>query len=150
MDFIVPGFQFLFLLLFLVPAIFFLVTQYNTLKSIKPQNRHMSPGEVWLQLIPVFNLIWQFVVVTRIANSIQKELEEPAFSFETNNQTISTGEKPTYGIGLAYCILICASITPMFGGVFGLAGMICWIIYWVKLSGYKSQIQRKNMTASVL
>lgn len=130
MDFIVPGFQFLFLLLFLVPAIFFLVTQYNTLKSIKPQNRHMSPGEVWLQLIPVFNLIWQFVVVTRIANSIQKELEEPAFSFETNNQTISTGEKPTYGIGLA--------------------GMICWIIYWVKLSGYKSQIQRKNMTASVL
>ena len=34
----------------------------------------MRPGQVWLQLIPLFGQVWQFVVVTRIAGSIQKEI----------------------------------------------------------------------------
>lgn len=42
----------IFFIVFVVVAILFLLTQHNTLKAIQPQNRAMSPGEVWLQLIP--------------------------------------------------------------------------------------------------
>lgn len=110
-----PLFIFLFLLLFLIPAIFFLITQQNTLKAIQLQNRSMSPGEVWLQLIPVFNLVWQFVVVRRIADSIRKELNSnTTFSFEENQDhtMYEGGERPTYQIGIAYCILITLSVIP--------------------------------------
>jgi hypothetical protein len=48
---------------YLVALILFLIAQQNTLEAIQPQNRKMQPGEMWLQLIPLFNLIWQFIVV---------------------------------------------------------------------------------------
>jgi heme/copper-type cytochrome/quinol oxidase subunit 2 len=88
----------------LIPGIFFLLTQQNTLKEIHPQNRTMSPGEVWLQLIPLFNIVWSFIVVSRIAESLKRELASQAsFSFETSadNSPYQTEEKPTYQIGMA-------------------------------------------------
>ena len=60
-------------LLFLTPAVFFLLTQQNTLKAIRRENRRLRPGLVWLQLIPIFNFCWMFVVVTRVADSLYKE-----------------------------------------------------------------------------
>jgi len=53
-------------------VMYFLITQQNTLKAIQQQNRLMRPGEVWLQLIPLFGIVWQFIVVTRISDSIRR------------------------------------------------------------------------------
>ncbi|HXO77679.1 MAG TPA: hypothetical protein VN824_20640, partial [Puia sp.] len=61
------------LLAFVTIGVFFILAQYNTLKNISLANREMHPGQVWFQLIPIFNLYWQFVVVTRIADSLLKE-----------------------------------------------------------------------------
>ncbi|SRR5215203_1959020 len=84
--------QFLFLGLFLIPAIFFLLTQQNTLKAIQPHNRAMSPGQVWLQLIPIFGMIWQFFVVSKISDSLRRELaaRNTTFSFEESSNTVVT------------------------------------------------------------
>ena len=133
-------------LLVLLPFIFFFITQQNTLKTIRPENRSMAPGEVWLQLIPLFGLVWQFIVVTRIANSIQKELgSDTNFSFEQENQLdYSNTPRPTYGIGIAYCSLSCCAIIPMLGPLASIAGLICWIIYWIKLSEYKGKIEMRR------
>ena len=134
--------------LLLIPFILFLVTQQNTLKAIQPQNRSMQPGEVWLQLIPLFGMVWQFIVVTKIADSIQRELaSEASFSFEQQNPSYEYNPylpKPTYGIGLAYCILGCCSLIPVIGGLPALAALVCWIIYWVQLSEQKNKIQMRN------
>lgn len=139
-----------FAFIFIVPAIFFLITQQNTLKAIQVQNRTISPGQVWLQLIPLFGVVWQFIVVSRIADSIQKELAaDHSFSFEQPQAApvYDSGPKPTYSIGLAYCILFCCSIIPLLGTLASLAGLVCWIIYWVKLSEYKSKLQLKSYAA---
>jgi hypothetical protein len=112
----------------------------------------MSPGEVWLQLIPLFNLVWQFVVVSRIAKSIQKELSaDNRISFEQQEQNLiayQEGPKPTYNVGLAMCILNLCSIIPVLGSFALFAGLICFIIYWIQLSSYKNQIISKNYMAS--
>lgn len=132
-------------LLFLVPAIFFLITQQNTLKSIQPQNRMMQPGQVWLQVIPLFNFVWQFIVVSRISQSIEKELSsEGLFSFEERGETpVVVEAKPTYGIGIAYCILYCCMMLPLIKGLAVIPLIVCWIVYWVKLAGYKKRIQQR-------
>lgn len=57
------------LLAFIVPAILFVLTQYNTLKAIRPENRLLAPGLVWLEFIPFFGQVWQFTVVSRITGS---------------------------------------------------------------------------------
>lgn len=140
--------QFLFLALFIIPAIFFILTQQNTLKAIQPENRMMSAGQVWLQLIPLFGLAWQFFVVIKISDSLRKELtmRNNIFSFESQpaDAFLRTQPKPTYQIGLAYCILMCCSVImpTLLKGLLALAGMICWVIYWVQLSNYKKEISQ--------
>lgn len=133
--------------LFLIPIIFFLIAQQNTLKSIQPDNRLMEPGVVWLQLIPFFGIVWQFIVVSRISDSLKKEFN----SWANDNSILGDSDllnlddrRPTYNIGLAYCILFCCSIVPLLGLFASLAGFVCWIVYWVKLSEYKSKITQRG------
>lgn len=138
---------FFILLIGLIPMVFFLLTLQNTLKAIQPRNRAMQPGEVWLTLIPLFGAVWQFIVVSRIADSIEREIAtENTFSFEQdpNYPTGSYGSKPTHNIGIAYCVLFCCGIIPLIGWLSTLAGLVCWIIYWVQVSEYKNRIMRKN------
>jgi len=137
----------LFFLGLIIVGIFFLIEQQNILKAIQPENRLMRPGEVWLQLIPLFGLVWQFIVVIRISESIQRE-----FASWQNDNIIGLPDaqvahvlntRPTYDIGLAVCILNCCWWIPILGNLAAIAGVICWIIYWTKLVEYRKKIQRK-------
>jgi hypothetical protein len=149
--------QLLLLLALIIPAIFFMLTQQNTLKALKPGNRLMKPGLVWLQIIPLFGQVWQFFVVSRIARSIKKEIasrqDDSILGFSDIAAVEERGKLPTFTIGITYCILICMSLTNGFfphlstgiGLIFGfcsLTGMICWIIYWVQLAEYKRKLKR--------
>lgn len=124
--------------LILIPKIFYLITLQSTLASISPENRKMPPAHVWLLLIPLFSLVWHFFVIKSIAesitaeaNSLGKKLAEPM---------------PAYNIGLAMCILNCLFIVPGVNFVTSIAGLVCWIIYWVKISDYKKVLTTEKMT----
>jgi hypothetical protein len=161
--------QLLAFLLFLVPAVLFLLAQQNTLKIIRRENRELHPALVWLQLIPVFNFFWMFIVVTRIADSLSKEsaaLQDNSILGVPDMDAVKgIGQRPTYKIGMTYCVLylllplmiICANLfggeggttdevertLPFSFGALSLAAMTCWIIYWVKLAA-----QKRKLTAS--
>jgi len=124
------GFSLFFLVLFLIPGIFFLLTLQNTLKAISDENRRMPPANVWLLFIPLFNIVWQFIVVDKISQSIAAECARLNLPVKE--------DKPTYGIGLAWNICNCISIIPIVGG---LAALITFIIYWVKVAEYKKLIK---------
>lgn len=137
--------ELLFLALFFVPAVLFLLTQKRTIRLIQPRNRRIGPGEVFLQLIPLFGMVWQFFVVTRLSDSIRKELGETTFSFEETPAAHSEKkERPTYRIGITYCILFCCYILPYIGSYLFLGGMVCWIIYWVQLYRYKKKLEERR------
>lgn len=120
----------------LIPMIFFLLTLQNTLKAVSPQNRKMPPGQVWLLLIPLFNYVWNFIVVSRISESIE---------LECKSRNLSSPPKPTYNIGIAYAILVCCGFIPVINIFSGIAALICWIIYWVKVNEFKT-IFNQNAT----
>ena len=149
------------LVVVLTPFIFFLITQQNVLKNIQVRNRRMSPGEVWLQLIPLLGTVWAFFVVNRISDSIALELSEQDFSFEKTDvdpygTNVVPQEKPTQSIGLAYCIFslvysICyfTNVIPILGFFSALAALVCWIIYWVKLSESKNLLASRRYGSSM-
>lgn len=116
-----------------IPMIFYLLTLQNTLYEVKNENRRMQPGQVWLSLIPLFGLIWQFIIVTNLADSLKLEFRQ--------RNIIVDEDRPGYGIGLAFCILGCCSIIPFLGILASIAALICWIIYWVRISDYKSKLK---------
>lgn len=57
--------------LMLALAVFLYYILYSSLARIPPQHRKMEPGQVFLLLIPFFNLYWMFVVHTKIPQSFQ-------------------------------------------------------------------------------
>lgn len=120
---------FVLLLIFIIPYILFLLTLQNTLKIISPESRKISPGQVWLMLIPLVGFFWQFLVVARIADSIKNEcirLNIPAYA-----------NRPTFNIGLTYCISSVLFLIPVLKLIASFAVIITLIMYWVKVSEYK-------------
>ena len=113
----------------IVAQVFYLLTLQNLLKAIKEQNRKLEPSQVWLIFIPLFGLVWQFIVINRVGDSLKLELAERAIA--------SSEDRPGLAIGITYCALLCASVLPGIGGLAALAGIVCWIIYWVKMNDYK-------------
>ena len=142
---------------FVIIAILFLLTQQNTLRTIRMENRLMPPGQVWLQLIPVFGQVWQFFVVARIAASIRNEIAswDSDSILGTEAVAIAQGNnRPTLGIGITSCtlnvlfIVINATLrVPMAGVIFLLAlgEVVSWVWYWVDLAGYKRRLRQKNL-----
>ncbi len=133
-----------FLLVFLVIAILFLLTLQKALSRCSPRNRTMEPGMVWLNLIPLFNIVWQFITVTRVAESLRNE-------FRTRGR--SRNEDFGYGVGMTYCVMNIiggvingvSNVVPIVGLLglpVGLIGLVCGIIYWVKIAGYSAELAR--------
>lgn len=137
--------QLLILAALLIVYFLFLLNQQKTLEAINPLHRMINPNQVWLQLIPVFGMIWQFFTVSRIANSIRNQLsetnEDSILGFTDSSAVKYNGELPTYSIGIAYCVLIVCSIIPLIGGFASIAALICFIVYWVQLSQFRKKIQ---------
>jgi hypothetical protein len=117
----------------IIPLTFYLLTLQRTLNAVSYENRKMQPRQVWLTFIPLFGLIWQFIIVNRIADSLKME-------FALRNIEVDE-ERPGIRIGLAYCILFCCSLIPVLGYLTAIGGLVCWIIYWSKINDYRIKLK---------
>jgi hypothetical protein len=117
----------------LVVAILYLMSLQKALQAVSEENRQMPPGQVWLLLIPFFNIIWSFIVVTRIADSFRDEF--------VRLNIYTSDSRPTYNIGIAHSALSLCGFIPVLGGVASLAGFVCWIVYWVKVNECRKLIE---------
>src|SRR5699024_6070197 len=97
--------------------------------------RLMAPKNVWLMLIPVFNIVWQFIIVNKISESVEADAREKGLSIPP---------KPEYSIGIALCILSCLCWIPMLNYIILIGYLVCWIIYWVKVDSFKKLLISKK------
>lgn len=119
-------------------TIFYLVTLQSTLQIISRQNRKMASANVWLLLIPIFAIIYQFLVVIRMSDSIRAEADSRGLHIAES--------KPGFTIGLAMCFLSGSFFIPFLAPYAGLASFVLWVIYWVKISSYKKILLHGNQT----
>ncbi|HCA43702.1 MAG TPA: hypothetical protein DEP28_10680 [Bacteroidetes bacterium] len=121
-----------------VIAIFvlFLNTLYDTLKNVQIENRKISPGEVWITLTPLFGLIWQFIMVIRISESLKLEFQERGIKINE--------QKPGYSVGICYCILCCFTMFPIIGILATIGGIVFMIKYWVKINNYNKLLKLQS------
>jgi len=115
----------------LVLPICYLVTLGRTLSAVSEQYRRMSPGLVWLNLIPIFSLGWHFYTVLMVRDSLVAEF---------NARGIPDRNNGGFVLGIATSVLFVACIIPGIGYLLVLPSLICWIIYWLKLSAYRSML----------
>lgn len=108
----------------------------KTIIEISPENRRVRPGEVWLMLIPLFSLVWQFVLVAKIADSLLAE-------YRSRGMTPSES-RPGYQLGLTMSVCFVSSLLPLLGSIIALIGFICWILYWNKMNSYRQELENMN------
>lgn len=113
-------------------AVLYLMNLQNLLKEISPKNRLVEPGNVWLMFIPLFNIIYPFILYPKIADSTKAEYAERGL-----------GEKGDFsrGIGITMPILGLCGWIPVLGVLAGLANLVLFIIFWAKTAGYKNELK---------
>jgi len=144
---------FVFLALLLILSILFLITLYQTQKQVKEPNRELSPGLVWLTLIPIFGSIWAAIMVPKLANSIRREFEDRGWGTDVEGFGYIAGMIWAWG-GIANLVLSIlqnvlqfadlgpiAFLLSLLGLPLGLAVLVCWIIYWVQMYQYGKRLR---------
>ncbi|MBU2885777.1 hypothetical protein KO507_08385 [Gilvimarinus agarilyticus] len=127
------GVGLVFLLIFIVIFVLYMLSLSKALRLAGPQNRKMEPGLVWLNLIPLFNMGWIIFTVLKVSEAINNK--------HTENGTPDPSEGAKT-IGLLYTIFALLTLIPILGMFLGLASLILWIVYWVKVSGYNNAMQQ--------
>jgi hypothetical protein len=115
----------------LIVMVFYILTLQKALNKCAPENRAMQPAMTWLLLIPCFGLVWHFFVVINMAKTLGAEFQKRGISEEP---------EPGKVLGLVMCGLFVGGCIPFLNYLCGPAGLVCWIIYWVKISGYSNKL----------
>jgi hypothetical protein len=107
----------------IIAQILFLLALSKCFKEISPRNRTMEPGQVWLNLIPLFGTVWIFLTVLKLSESLENE-----FRYRGRPQEGDYGKT----LGLVFLIsgFICGCVTP-----------VVWIMYWIKVAGFTKLLQ---------
>jgi hypothetical protein len=119
-------------LLLFVPAIFYVRTLKRALERCSLESRTMSPGKVWLLLVPLFGEIWQFFIVINVARSLHNEF---------TRRNLPTTPAPGRTVGLAMCILTLVNVVPLIGPAASAVTLVCWCVYWVKIANYSRMLE---------
>lgn len=116
-------------------AVFYLMNLQNLLKEITPSNRQVEPGNVWLMFIPLFNIIYPFILYPKITDSVKLEMESRGIA--------ETGDYGR-GIGIALPVTGLCGIIPVIGILASLANLVLFILFWVKMAGYKNTLKNSS------
>ncbi len=111
-------------------AILYILTMQKALNLAGPRHRKLEPGLVWLMLIPLFNLVWHFFVVKHVSDAVK------SWAAERGTEVGDAG----YTVGLVACIANCCGIIPVLNMIAGPVGLVCIIIWWVKVAGFNKQM----------
>jgi len=111
----------------------FCFTLYTILQRITPEKRQFPNWFVWIFLIPYVGFIFQWIMLPfGIPNAFKN-------TFPVNQDAIAAADT-LFKLGLAQVILtmfgIFFPIHPV-NQVAGIAGIVLWILYWVKIIQFK-------------
>ena len=121
----------------------FLFTLMRCLSRVDERNRALSPGLVWLGIIPLFNHLWYLIMIPRVTNSLRNEWEARGWRPPSGD----FGHNAGMGYAIGSMIISCCSAgsrdnLAMSGIILlvQLGLLVVWIVYWVKLAGYSRQL----------
>ncbi len=119
------------LALFIV-MIFFCLSMYGAMNRV-PADKQKFPGWlVWLFLLPLVGIVMQWIMLPfGIPDSFKNVVGD--------NKDALGQIKTIHGIGLAVVILMTMSFIPVLNVFAAIPTIVLWIIYWVKVVGFKNQ-----------
>ncbi|OGT33895.1 MAG: hypothetical protein A3C44_02535 [Gammaproteobacteria bacterium RIFCSPHIGHO2_02_FULL_39_13] len=116
-----------------VVMIFFCWTLYQLLESV-PKKNHLVPSWlVWLILVPWIQVVFEWIMLPfAIPSALRKTFPD--------NEAAQKAIDTLFNVGLAQVIVLTFSfLLPIryIDQLLAVAGLVLWIIYWVKIVKFK-------------
>lgn len=111
--------------------IFFLISLHKAAKVVNPENRHIQPGMVWLNLIPLVSHVWLFFTATWLSKGLRAEASDHEI------EEVGDAHK---GLGITFATLNLTMLIPVVNLFALIPYFVVWIVYWVKISKLKDRI----------
>lgn len=108
----------------------------SSLIKIKAENRCIHPEQVWLLLLPFFNIYWNFVVARKFSDSLNNEFFDKKVAVEEN---------PAFKNGNIFAWSFLALNFPLPGFVFFIIFILCSIsllLYSLKIREYNRLLEQ--------
>ncbi len=110
------------------------------LKEVPEEDRAMTPGKVWLLLIPLFNFYWMFrVYMLDIPKSFKNYFDRQG------DQLVGDCGK---NMGLWLCICTLGGFIPLLGSLVSIAGLVLYVLWLVKIHQLKNKIIADRLSIS--
>lgn len=137
----------------LLVRLFYLISLTRALAACGPSRRAMSPGLVWLNVVPFGHLFWRFWAVIAVGNSLRLEYDA---------RGLRTGHSFGKGSGLTVAVLAVVSRAVLFVGVLtllvdddwgyfrlslvvagllGLIELVAVVVHWVVVAGFTRELE---------
>lgn len=125
----------------LAVTVTFLATLARALTRVDPPNRRMDPGLVWLNLIPVFNLIWLVVTVERVGESIRNEMAARGRLKKSDPYGKTAG---ITGLVLLWFGIFLNLVGPPAGLLLWFFALVYLLVYWAQVSMYSRKLRDQD------
>lgn len=108
---------------------------YDAVRVVPGQYQVMPPKHIFFGMIPFFNLVWTFFIVSRVSQT-----------FENYFSAIGRPQPGDYGktVGLIWAITACLFFIPYLNCITSLTAIVCIIMFIVKVRGFKSLVQESS------
>ena len=136
-----------FVIVIITVYVFFLMTLMNALKKCSPRNRKMEPGLVWLNLVPCLNVVWQFLTVVWVADSLKKEFESRGVRRESDYGKTLGLTSLVVNIAGGVVSNVMQNVNQqmaMAGAGVSILASVTWLVlfvmYWMRIAGYSREL----------
>lgn len=142
-----------FWIVLLVTYIFFLLNLHRSLSEVDERDREVSPGSIWLAMIPVVGVVWLALAVGRISDSFRNAFLARGWSVEGEGFARLTGRMLAIS-SIAFLFLhgirvaarcagdrLIATLLSVVGLPLMLFILVCFIVYWVQVHQYKVRLR---------
>jgi uncharacterized membrane protein len=155
----------------LVIYIFYNISLQRAMNAVSSKNRKMEGGLIWLNLIPILNIVWPFIFNAALRTSYKNEFNQKGISHPVN--LVSGFVYPGAQVLLLLLYLIAAVMaeemarSSYYGNysganslvgfslgllilitLVGLASLVFWIIFWVNANGLRTILENHNLQGS--
>lgn len=122
--------------LFVVPVIFYILTLSRLLKKCAIASRVIEPGMLWLLLVPLVGLVFQFFVVLGVAKSLSNE-------FRSRGMT-GVDPRPGWSVGIAMCVFGACEVIPVPSVriISMFAHFVLWLVYWKRIAEFSGMLDQ--------
>ncbi len=96
---------------------------WDAQRKVPANLRLMSPGLVWLMMIPLFNLVWGFFVFSKVPLSLQAAIKERGMTAEGD-----CGQRWGLVFAILHACSLVAGFLPFVGPLVGVAAIVFLIM----------------------